>query len=204
MCWIDKSQLLYFNLHGENNSLLFYFFAHTMILLQSQSTIYDQGIKACPAVPIRNKSSVLKMWSKTHKLCVCCGPTCSCCSSLMFESHCSCRSLIWFSCFWCWWSLSFFCLFSSWEANWTKIQTDNCQQQFKPTLHQTKAGEADSTEGQGSRCISTTYITYFFQYLLFTYCMCFVCTFKVSQQRIFTSYLCCREFFPPPVLSDQN
>lgn len=47
-------------------------------------------------------------------------PTCSCCSSRMLASHWSCRSLIWFSCFCCWCSRSFFCLFSSWAANWRR------------------------------------------------------------------------------------
>lgn len=50
--------------------------------------------------------------------------TCSWCSSLMFASHCNWRSRIWFSCFWCCASLSFFCLFSSCIANynWKTIQ----------------------------------------------------------------------------------
>ena len=68
--------------------------------------------------------------------------TCSCCSSLMLLSHSPTLSLIWFSCFCCWWSLSAFCRFSScWENyNETKNEVLNnglnasvsCEEQLVP------------------------------------------------------------------------
>lgn len=48
--------------------------------------------------------------------------TCSCCSSLMLLSHWPIISLIWFSCFCCWCSLSAFCRFSSCTENWSATQ----------------------------------------------------------------------------------
>ena len=57
-------------------------------------------------------SMVTVVWMHIH--------TWSCWSSRTLVSHCNCRSLIWFSCFWSWCNLSFLCLFSSWAANWEK------------------------------------------------------------------------------------